>query len=70
MKEYDLFWANSVQRFAGSDTTAIALRAIFYYLLKNPRAYAKLMAEIDGEVAAGHMSEFATLDNSMKMPYL
>ncbi|UKZ66518.1 uncharacterized protein TrAtP1_007692 [Trichoderma atroviride] len=56
--------------FAGSDTTAIALRAIFYYLLKNPRVYAKLMTEIDSGISAGHVSEMATLDNSMKMPYL
>ena len=32
---------------AGSDTTAISLRAIFYYLLKNPRAYDALMTEIN-----------------------
>lgn len=31
---------------AGSDTTAIALRSVFYYLLKNPMAYDKLCGEV------------------------
>ncbi|KAF7543329.1 hypothetical protein G7Z17_g10830 [Cylindrodendrum hubeiense] len=30
---------------AGSDTTAIALRSVFYYLLKNPTSYDKLCEE-------------------------
>jgi cytochrome P450 len=33
--------------FAGSDSTAIILRAIFYYLLKNPHTMEKLMIELD-----------------------
>ncbi|KAF4549640.1 Cytochrome P450-like protein 81 [Elsinoe fawcettii] len=33
--------------FAGSDTTAITLRAIFYHLLKHPNDLATLRAEID-----------------------
>ncbi|KAK5465517.1 hypothetical protein LTS15_002080 [Exophiala xenobiotica] len=32
---------------AGSDTTAISLRAILYYLLKNPEKKAKLIQEVD-----------------------
>lgn len=32
--------------FAGSDTTAISLRAVFYFLLKNPDAMAILMHEL------------------------
>ncbi|KAJ5521678.1 hypothetical protein N7527_005793 [Penicillium freii] len=31
---------------AGSDTTAISLRAILYYTLKNPQASAKLQQEL------------------------
>ncbi len=34
-------------RFAGSDTTAIAFRAVFYFLMKNPTVYEQLMQEID-----------------------
>ncbi|RFU33931.1 hypothetical protein B7463_g2447, partial [Scytalidium lignicola] len=33
--------------FAGSDTTAIAFRAIIYYLLKNPLCYHEVIREID-----------------------
>jgi cytochrome P450 len=33
---------------AGSDTTAISLRTIFYYLLKTPECYRKLMQQISG----------------------
>lgn len=37
----------STNVFAGSDTTAIALRAILYFLIKNPAAMQKLVREID-----------------------
>ena len=30
---------------AGSETTAISLSSVFYYLLKNPRTYEKLMED-------------------------
>jgi cytochrome P450 len=33
--------------FAGSDSTAITFRTIFYYLLRQPETMAKLMAELD-----------------------
>jgi cytochrome P450 len=33
--------------FAGSDTTAISLRAIFYNLIRNPKKLAKLQAELN-----------------------
>jgi cytochrome P450 len=35
---------------AGADTTAITLRAVFYFLLRNPAAYRKLQEEV---LAAG-----------------
>lgn len=38
---------------AGSDSTAISLSGAFYYLLKNPCVYEKLMIEIDAASAAG-----------------
>lgn len=41
--------------FAGSDTTAITLRAIFYNLLKHPAAMAALTAELAAERRAGRL---------------
>jgi len=38
--------------FAGSDTTAISLRAVFYNLLKNPRILNKVVEEIDETVGS------------------
>ncbi|OIW25223.1 cytochrome P450-like protein [Coniochaeta ligniaria NRRL 30616] len=60
--------------FAGSETTAISLSAVFYFLLKNPRALARLREEID---EAGRRGVFSDLDTglvtwteSQKLPYL
>ena len=39
--------------FAGSETTAITLSSVFYFLLRNPAAYKKLMAELDEAVQHG-----------------
>ena len=41
--------------FAGSDNTAVTLTAIIYYLLKNPRTYAKVLAELDNAAANGRL---------------
>ncbi|ROV90201.1 hypothetical protein VSDG_08773 [Cytospora chrysosperma] len=42
--------------FAGSETTAISLAAVFYYLLRSPRALCRLRAELD---EAGRRGAFA-----------
>ena len=39
--------------FAGSETTAISLAAVFYYLLKNPRCYQKVMQELGAALESG-----------------
>lgn len=60
--------------FAGSETTAISLSAVFYYLLQNPRVYQKLMAELDGAVQTGEIRNreqgLVTWTESQKLPYL
>ncbi|KAL2438169.1 Cytochrome P450 monooxygenase cicH [Exophiala dermatitidis] len=55
---------------AGSDTTAISLRAIFYYLLKSPSSMRKLVTEIDIADHEGRLSDFVTWQESTKLPYL
>ena len=57
-------------RGAGSDTTAISLRAILYYLLKNPSTMRKLEKEIDDMAEKGLISDPVTYQQSCRMPYL
>lgn len=54
---------------AGSDTTAISLRAIFYHMLKRPSTYSKLRAEIDALTAEGKISVPVTYKETLAMPY-
>ncbi len=56
--------------FAGSDTTAISLRSIIYYLLKNPDCKKKFIAEIDERKKQGKLSDPVTLEEANDMPYL
>lgn len=56
---------------AGSDTTAISLSAILYYLLKNPSCMQKIREEITKLQAGGTSSEESiTFKESQDMPYL
>ncbi|KAL1303437.1 hypothetical protein AAFC00_006826 [Neodothiora populina] len=56
--------------FAGSDTTAISVRAIIYYLLKNPQYKQRLVQEIDEGRRAGTLSDPIKVSEAEKMPYL
>ncbi|KAL4768233.1 hypothetical protein BDW60DRAFT_219845 [Aspergillus nidulans var. acristatus] len=60
--------------FAGSETTAISLAAVFYYLLKNPEYMARLRAELDNAVNDGivenRSSGLVTWSESQKLPFL
>ncbi len=58
-------------RFAGSDTTAIAIRSIFYHLMKDPTCMDKLVAEIDDFESRGLLSKpQIKYAEAIKMPYL
>lgn len=54
---------------AGSDTTAILLRTIFYNLLKSPSTMKKLLDELSSTIEKGS-SEFVTWKESRELPYL
>ncbi|KAM5343296.1 hypothetical protein ACJ41O_014262 [Fusarium nematophilum] len=60
--------------FAGSETTAITLSAVFYYLLRNKRCYEKLQRELDAASRAGAFSDYdsglVTFSEAQKFPYL
>ena len=53
---------------AGSDTTAILLRTIFYNLVKHPRSLAKLRSEL--ATTPGLDTELITWKQSLTLPYL
>ncbi|KAI1871211.1 uncharacterized protein JN550_004656 [Neoarthrinium moseri] len=55
-----------VNLIAGADTTAITIRAVFYYVLKNPDAYRKL----EDEVLAAQLGEVASFGAARALPYL
>ncbi|RYO73661.1 hypothetical protein DL764_010439 [Monosporascus ibericus] len=60
--------------FAGSETTAISLAAVFYYVLRDARVLARLRAEIDGAARRGAFSDrstgLVTWAESQRLPYL
>ena len=60
----------NMYRGAGSDTTAISLRAMLYYMLKNPSTMRKLQKEIEEMEEKGLISDPVTYQQSCKMPYL
>jgi cytochrome P450 len=59
--------ANLNGRFAGSDTTAIALRSIFYHLCKYPRVYQAAVRELDSTT---DLSSPITFEQGQRMPYI
>ncbi|KAL3455413.1 hypothetical protein BJX64DRAFT_282096 [Aspergillus heterothallicus] len=60
--------------FAGSETTAISLAAVFYYLLKNPQYMQRVREELDNAVKAGTIENRPTglvsWAESQKLPFL
>ncbi|KAL8696706.1 MAG: hypothetical protein Q9201_007523 [Fulgogasparrea decipioides] len=60
--------------FAGSESTAISLAAVFYYLLRNPNCHRILLGEIDDATQTGLIIDRPTglvsWTESQKLPYL
>ncbi|EPE33442.1 Cytochrome P450 [Glarea lozoyensis ATCC 20868] len=56
--------------FAGADTTAIAINSVLYHLMKNPKAYKKLTAEIDEAVTNSTLHIPVSYAAAIKLPYL
>ncbi|KAL8810000.1 MAG: hypothetical protein Q9200_002939 [Gallowayella weberi] len=60
--------------FAGSETTAISLAAVFYYLIHNPDCYRRLMQEIEDAEHSGvienRVTRLVSWTESQKLPYL
>lgn len=56
--------------FAGSDTTAIALRSVFYHLMKNSDVYAELLEEIDDATISEKLSSPPKFREASDLPFL
>lgn len=56
--------------FAGSDTTSISLRAIIYFLLKNPPCLERLRSEMDERIADGRLTFPIPFSQVSDWPYL
>lgn len=69
--DYHCFMMGMSNIIAGSDTTAVTLSAILYYLLKYPRTLEKLRQEIRTAGEQGRCSSpNVTFAESQEMPYL
>ena len=56
--------------FAGSDTTAIAFRSLFYHLIKNPDVYKKLQGEVDRGFNSGQLKSPVKFSEAIKLDFL
>jgi cytochrome P450 len=71
MSTRDIIVHLSTNVFAGSDTTAIALRAIVYFLCRHPACMDRLVAEIDEADKMGKLSRPIThKEATTVLPYL
>jgi len=71
VSEYHVFMMGLSNIIAGSDTTAVSLSAILYYLLKHPEALQKLRDEIDDFESSGRLGRDAVrFKEAQEMPYL
>ncbi|KAI9148745.1 Pisatin demethylase [Paramyrothecium foliicola] len=68
--EYHVLNGCAMNMGAGSDTTAISLSSIMYYLLKEPQCMRKLQDEIDDFYQRGDLSKNPSLKQAQQLPYL
>ncbi|KAI3401675.1 hypothetical protein diail_9339 [Diaporthe ilicicola] len=59
-----------VALFAGSDTTAIAFRSLFYHLMKNPGVNRKLQGEIDRAFNSGELKSPVKFSDAIKLEFM
>ncbi|KAK7431145.1 hypothetical protein QQZ08_002185 [Neonectria magnoliae] len=71
MSTRDIVVHLSTNVFAGSDTTAIAIRAVLYHLLKNPEKLHKAVKEIDDAAAEGKLTRPVSFkESTTHLPYM
>ncbi|EEA25175.1 hypothetical protein TMatcc_006602 [Talaromyces marneffei ATCC 18224] len=62
-------WATSNMT-AGSDTTSILTRSVFYQLLKHPDKLQRLLDELHQAEREGRLSEYVSWQEAQQLPYL
>ncbi|KAF5626793.1 pisatin demethylase cytochrome P450 [Fusarium tjaetaba] len=71
MSTRDVITHLSTNVFAGSDTTAIALRAIVYFLIKHPENMRRVVEEIDTADKSGKLSDpISYKESTGHLPYM
>ena len=55
---------------AGSDSTAILLRTIFYNLLRHPTTLERLQLDLENAACRDQLSELVTWQETRELPYL
>ena len=65
----DIQYESHVSLFAGSDTTAIAMRAIVYQLMTHPEVEERLLAELHDALQAGRLTVPSRYADASKLPY-
>lgn len=66
----DVLDACALNIIAGSDTTAISLTAIVWFLIKNPQTLNRLREEVDAKIAEREGSAPLSFKETQAMPYL
>ena len=68
-KKSDIEQEAWVALMAGAETTGIALRAVFYYLMKSPAVMRRVVEEIDTAAEQGELSNPITFAQANKLPF-
>ena len=68
--EYGLVSTLTSNVFAGSDTTAIALRAMIWYLLSSPTYHGRFVRELKERQESGLISDPITFQQAESWPFL
>jgi cytochrome P450 len=55
---------------AGADSTSIAMRSVFYFMMKNPQKLEKARAEVDAAFENGTLSSPVQYGQAASLPYL
>jgi cytochrome P450 len=59
-----------VHSMAGADSTSIALRSVFYYMMKNPTTLQKARAEVDAAFTDGALTSPVQHNQAVKLRYV